>query len=84
MMLLIRRNVDHQCRLEKCITFITLSYYCLKQEIIDSPHVHLDFSGMNNSLAMLDRTEIEKFEPFLKEKAQKQMIQAIIHTSILY
>ena len=72
--------MDHQCRLEKCITFITLSYYCLKQEIIDSPHVHLDFSGMNNSLAMLDRTEIEKFEPFLKEKAQKQMIQAIIHT----
>ena len=79
-MLLIRYSVGCQYRFSKYIP-----YYCFMlslsktKKIIDSPHVHLDFSGM----AMVDRAEIEELEPFIKEKVQHQMIQVIIHTSTL-
>ena len=67
--------------LENIYLIIVLCYHCPKRKkIIDSPHVHLDFSGM----AMVDRAEIEELEPFNKEKVQHQMTQVIIHTSTLY
>ena len=55
--------------------FIVLSK---TKTIIDSPHVHLDFSGVSNSLAMVDTAEIEQLEPFLKEKARQQMTQTLL------
>ena len=79
---LIRYSVDCQYCFGKYIPFIVLCYHYPKQKkkSFDSPHVHLDFSGM----AMVDRAEIEALEPFIKEKVQHQMTQVIIHTSTLY
>ena len=66
-------SVDRQCR---PWSWEIYTFYCFMlllsktKKVIDSPHVHLDFSGMSNSLAMVDRAEIEQLKPFLKEKAR--------------
>ena len=46
--------------------------------------MYMFFSEMNDSLAMVDRAEIEQLELFLKEKARQQTTLVIIQTSTLH
>ena len=87
-MLLIRCSVECGLSMSSWEIYTFLLFYAIivqnKTKKSFTAHMYMFFSEMNDSLAMVDRAEIEQLELFLKEKAQQQMTLVIIQTSTLH